>query len=133
MSFKVCIVGCGNIANSVHGPSYKKYAETHEGISLAACCDIDDEKSRAFQNRFAFERQYTDIKQMLSAEIPDAVCLTSPPHLTSQLAVSILEQGYPLLMEKPPGRNREETLAIINAAEKGGVPNQVAFNRRYMP
>jgi len=133
MNFKICVVGCGNIANAVHGPAYKKYAATHEGIMLAACCDINEENAAAFQKRFGFERCYTNVDLMLSMEKPDAVCLISPAHVTSRLAVAILKQGYPFIMEKPPGRNREETFAIVNAAVKGGVPNRVAFNRRYMP
>ncbi len=62
-----------------------------------------------------------------------AVILISPVHLTCDMAVRILELGYPLLMEKPPGTMKKETLRIIEAARKFKVPNRVAFNRRYTP
>jgi len=41
--------------------------------------------------------------------------------------------GIPVMMEKPPGASRSEVLSIMEVAEKGGVLNQVAFNRRFTP
>jgi predicted dehydrogenase len=38
-----------------------------------------------------------------------------------------------LILEKPPGKNREELESIIAAADQGNIPHQVAFNRRFMP
>ena len=48
MSFKICIIGCGNHASSVHGPSYKKYALLHSDVELSACCDVDLDKAKRF-------------------------------------------------------------------------------------
>ena len=71
--------------------------------------------------------------QILSAERPDAVCLVVPEPLTCELACQVLEMGYPLIMEKPPGRTVEEIDRMTSAAEAAGVPTKVAFNRRYEP
>jgi predicted dehydrogenase len=131
--FKICTIGCGNMAKEGHGPSYKKYAMLNPDVNLVACCDLDEKKASFFQKNFGFKKYYTDIEAMLETEKPDAVCLIAPEHLTAGLSSMILEQGYPLMMEKPPGLNREETLSMIAAAKRGGVANQVAFNRRYMP
>jgi len=133
MDLTICLVGCGYIAELVHGPAYRKLAETYPGIRLAACCDKEESKASSFAAKFGFGRHYTDLMTMLEAERPDAVCLLVPGHLTARLAVAILEQGYPLLVEKPPGLNREETEAIVRAAERSGAANRVALNRRYMP
>ncbi|MFD2329880.1 Gfo/Idh/MocA family protein [Cohnella sp. GCM10020058] len=133
MQLSICLVGCGYIAESVHGPAYRRLAETYPGLRLAACCDTEESKAASFASNFGFGRHYTDLTTMLEAERPDVVCLLVPGHLTSRLAVDILGQGYPLLVEKPPGLNREETEAIVRAAERSGAANRVAFNRRYMP
>jgi predicted dehydrogenase len=120
----------------MHGEAYKKYAALRRDTVLAACCDIDEEKARNFREKFGFLNHYTDYREMLKTEKPDAVCLNAPVKLTAELASAILEAGYPLILEKPPGRNREETLAIMKAAAKGqgfAVPHQVAFNRRFIP
>ena len=41
--------------------------------------------------------------------------------------------GYPLIFEKPPGRNKDEITAIYYAAKKSGVSVRTTFNRRYTP
>ena len=133
MSFRICTIGCGGMATSCHGPSYKKYAELNEGVELTACCDLFEEKAKEFMQKFGFVKYYTDIDKMLDTEKPDAVCLVAPVNLTMPLSIRLMEKGYPIIMEKPPGLDREETLKMINAAKKYNVPNQVAFNRRYAP
>jgi predicted dehydrogenase len=121
------------MATGGHGPSYRKYADLHEDVELAACCDLDADKAEKFRQTFGFARSYTDMDAMLDTERPDAVCLIAPVHLTAELAVRVLAKGYPLLLEKPPGLTRAETMRILEAAEAKRVPNMVAFNRRHMP
>lgn len=130
--FKICSIGCGEFAVATHGPSVRQYADRHPDIVLSGCCDIDPAKAEAYQKQFGYLRSYNDYRRMLDAERPDAVCLVVSVSQTAALAADILRMGYPLLMEKPPGRNREETLQIIEAA-KYGTPNHVAFNRRHTP
>lgn len=133
MSFRICTIGCGIHSSSYHGPSYKKYAELNPDVVLAACCDINEEKARNFQMEFGFEKYYTDLNDMLYNEKPDAVCLIAPVEFTADLASFILEQGYPLILEKPPGRSKEEVLKLVEIADRKSIPNRVAFNRRFTP
>jgi len=133
MSFKICFVGCGNISSAVHGPSCRRYAELNPGVELAACCDIIESKAALFSEKFGFSRYYTDLERMLDIEKPQAVCLVSPIPLTAGLSCKIMDMGYPLIMEKPPGFDSNETREMIRTAQKKNVPNQVAFNRRYVP
>lgn len=133
MSFKVCVIGCGRMAERGHGPALKKYTILHPELELTACCDIDENRAAYFQKKFGFKRYYKDAMAMLDTEKPDAVCLLVQEQFIAQLAVPIMEKGYPLLVEKSPGINREETLRMIEAAQKKDVPNQVLFSRRYTP
>jgi myo-inositol 2-dehydrogenase/D-chiro-inositol 1-dehydrogenase len=133
VKFRICAIGCGWMAATGHGPSYRRYSQENPEVELAACCDINEEAARRFRLKFGFAAYYTDIFEMLEKEQPDAVCLTVPVHLTAELAVRIMEAGYPVIMEKPPGLDSKEAMDIINAAEKTGIPNQVAFNRRFTP
>lgn len=116
-----------------HGPSFRRCAQNNPDVTLAACCDLDAEKAEKFRSSFGFAEAYTDIDQMIREEKPDALSLVVPVPLTAQLTVKFLRLGIPVILEKPPGMNREETLWMIEEAEKSGTPNQVAFNRRYMP
>ncbi|MFF2908486.1 Gfo/Idh/MocA family protein [Paenibacillus sp. NPDC057934] len=136
MTFKICVVGCGSIAWRGHGPAYRRYVAEHPDTELVACVDADPVKAAAFAAEFGFTRTYTQVEEALEKERPDVVCLLVPaPHIAG-LAVSILERGYPLLLEKPPGVSKEEALQIAAAAQRpdgSEIPNRVAFNRRYMP
>ena len=133
MSFKICVIGCGGIANQMHGHAYKRYAEIHADTILSACCDIDETRASQFMKKFGFKKYSMDYKSMLKEERPDAVCLNAPVNLTAELAAEILDLGYPLILEKPPGLNREQTQNMLNAAEKKKTIHQVAFNRRFIP
>jgi len=121
------------MSQSGHGPAFAKYAASHPHTELAACCDLDAAKAASYRQRFGFARHYTDVPEMLNTEKPDAVCLIAPVNVTCELSCRIMEMRYPLLMEKPPGMNVGETDRMIAVAERCGVPNQVAFNRRYTP
>jgi myo-inositol 2-dehydrogenase / D-chiro-inositol 1-dehydrogenase len=133
MSFRIAVIGCGQIAFSQHGPAYQKYVSQNPDCALAACCDVDGERAAAFAAKFSFNHFYSDWKSMLHKEQPHAVCLNVPPAVTTDLACQVLRLGFPLLLEKPPGLNEKEIDALITAAAETGTPNQVAFNRRYLP
>ncbi len=138
MGLKIVVIGCGWISMSMHGPAYARYAASHEGIELAACCDVDSARAEQFRQRYSFGRSYTDYLEMLEQEKPGAVCLNTPVGLISPLGCRILQAGYPLLAEKPPGLTVQEIDALIEAAAPrpdrlGGVIHMVAFNRRFTP
>jgi predicted dehydrogenase len=133
MSFKVCVIGCGQIADTMHGPAYVKYRNENNDIEFAGCCDIDEAKAEMFRLKYSFTKSYTDWNKMLTVEKPDAVCLLTPVQFIAPMAEKILSYGIPLLIEKPPGRTKDELLKLINIAEQKNVPHLVAFNRRYAP
>lgn len=133
MPFKIAVIGCGNIAFSHHGYAYRKYAAEHAETELSVCCDLVEERAEKFRQQFGFKSACTDWITMLKRTKPDAVCLNVMPDQTVELAVGILQMGFPLILEKPPGLTVEEVDRLIAVADRTGVPNQVAFNRRYMP
>ena len=133
MNLNICMIGCGSFAQLCHGPAQRKYAGAHPEVRLAACCDVDESRARDYARAFGFARHGTDMLAMLAAENPDAVVMAVPPTMTCSVASLVLERGFPLLMEKPPGLSPAELNRLIAAAARGGARAQVAFNRRYMP
>jgi len=133
MTFKIAVIGCGWVSMDCHGPAYVRYIRAHPGVELTACCDLDAPKAAAFGDRFGVGQRYTQFAQMLQAEKPDAVCLNVPPEATCALGGAILEQGYPLMCEKPPGMTVKEVDSLLEAAHRSDAIHQVAFNRRFMP
>jgi predicted dehydrogenase len=130
---KLCMIGCGAHAESSHGPAQAAYAAVHPDLDRAACCDLDSERAERYRHRFGFARSYADVSAMMEAERPDVAVLVVPDTVTASLAARLLEAGVPLLVEKPPGRTVEDVDRLIAAAERGGAPHQVAFNRRFVP
>jgi len=133
VSFKIAVIGCGYITGASHGPAYVRYAAQHADVELAACCDVDGARAEELRARCGFARAYTDYLALLDAEKPNAVCLNVPERLTCEMGCHILERGYPLLAEKPPGLTVEEVERLAATAETHGVLHQVAFNRRHAP
>ena len=124
MSFKICAVGCGGMAKAGHGPAFRKYALEHPEVTLAACCDIDAGRAEAFRKEFGFTRSYTCWEDMLRDEKPDAVSLIVPVNLTEELTVQMLRRRIPVILEKPPGMNREQTLRMAEEADRTGTPTR---------
>lgn len=130
---KFCLIGCGGIAVSMHGPSYRKYMLAHPDFRLAACCDPIAQRAAQMREQFGFERFYTDHVEMLRSEKPDAVAVIVSEAASAQVGLDVITAGVPMLIEKPPGRFSTDTEALAAQAEARAVPCQVAFNRRYMP
>jgi len=133
VSFKIAVIGCGYITGASHGPAYVRYAAQHADVELAACCDVDGARAEEFRARCGFARAYTDYLGLLDAEKPGAVCLNVPERLICEMGCRILEMGYPLLAEKPPGLTVEQVERLAATAETHGVLHQVALNRRHTP
>lgn len=130
---KICILGCGGFNSYAHGPSCRLVRDLHPDVEYPACCDLDPERAEKYAARFGIPRFYTDWREMADKENPHGICMITPVSLTSKLACEVLNYGIPLMMEKPPGRNREEIMAIVETSRRTGVPAMVALNRRYSP
>jgi myo-inositol 2-dehydrogenase / D-chiro-inositol 1-dehydrogenase len=133
MTFKIAVIGCGWVSTACHGPVYQRYAAAHPDVELAACCDVDLSKAEQFAAQFGFARAYTDFRQMLASEHPTLICLNVPERLLAQMGCQVMQLGYPLLSEKPPGLTVVEIDRLIDVARATGVIHQVAFNRRHTP
>lgn len=130
---KIVMIGCGYHSEKAHGPSLAYCRERERDVTLAACCDVREETAANYRGMFGFARHYTDWEQMVEVERPDAVGLVVPESLTFSLAERLLEEGVPLLLEKPPGLTPEQTAQLERTALRSGVPHAVGFNRRYAP
>lgn len=127
------MIGAGFFANFMHGPLLRLLAQRDPGLELAAICDLDAERAEKLAAETGFRKSYTDFRKMLEAERPDGVFLLTPVSATAAVGEAVLAAGYPVMIEKPPGRNRTEILRLIQASRENNVPAMVAFNRRYSP
>ena len=131
--FKICVIGCGSMSTIGHGPSFQKYKADHPDTCLAGCCDLSEEKAQRYAESFGFDAWYTDYPAMLDAIKPDAVALICPVALTKELSIDIMQRGYNIILEKPPGLNSDQIGQMLAVAKEKGVFVRTSFNRRYTP
>lgn len=130
---KVCVIGCGDHARHVYLESILRCQAEMPQILFSACCDTQQMRAQGFAQKIGAPDWYTDYREMLEQQRPDAVLLITPYHLTAEIASVAMHAGCAVLLEKPPAADYEECCALAEIARKTGCIHQVAFNRRHIP
>jgi myo-inositol 2-dehydrogenase/D-chiro-inositol 1-dehydrogenase len=78
-------------------------------------------------------RRYETVPQLLDAGGIDGVLIAAPSDLHAQIVGLVAAAGLPILCEKPCGVTTADALRAADAAQRGGVPLQIAYWRRYVP
>ncbi len=128
MSLKVAYIGAGGFTSHFIFPQL----ECHD-VDLAAVCDLDEAKAERAHKRFGFKSVYTDFRQMLEREQPDAVFCVGGPHVHHPVGLEVLDRGFPLYVQKPPAPTSAETKEMADMAARRGVVCHVGFNLRTAP
>lgn len=130
---KFGIIGCGTI-----GKIFAEAIKNSKGADLAAVCDSDVERAKAFAKEHSEERTvayYGDIDSLLRSDI-DAVYIGIPSGLHAQCAVRAANAGKHIVIEKPMGITLIQLDAIENACLSNGVKlcavSQLSFSDGYL-
>lgn len=123
----VAIVGLGAIART-HAAAYRRLADV---VDLVAVCDIDRDLATRFAAEFGGTATF-DLREVIDDPRVDVVDLILPHHVHVAAAMSVLEAGKHLIIEKPVAGTYAEALAICRRAEEAGVHFMVAENTRYV-
>lgn len=126
---RYALIGCGRIAvNHLE-------AAVKNGYEVVALCDIKPEAPSALLTRCGIDgksiRQYTDYQEMLRKENPEVVAVATESGNHAQIAETVLEQGIPLLLEKPMALSLKDADRIITIGEEKHVPFAVCQQNRY--
>ena len=84
-TIRVAIIGAGGRAAGAHYPCLAQLP----GCDLVAACDIDEERLGGVCDRFGVAGRYTDFRQMIETEKPDAIYAFMPPHHLYDVAADI--------------------------------------------
>lgn len=124
---RIGLIGCGAISNAHMGG----YLENNARAELVACCDLDEEKAKAYAEKYGFPRYYTDYNEMMSKETLDcvSVCTWNTAHKGASIAA--LKGGANVLCEKPMAMNANEAREMMAAAKESGKLLQIGFVRRF--
>jgi predicted dehydrogenase len=125
---RVGIVGTGAVAQLVHLP----FCTNRRDVEVVALADTDLEKARALANRFEVPRVLaTD--ELLQGDAVDAVILCTPNHLHEAEAVTALEAGKHVLVERPLALTPEGCRKVVSAAQAGDRTLVVGMSHRFRP
>ncbi len=118
------IIGCGNISGS-----HRAAVEAVPAAQLVACCDIVEEKGRAFAQA-AGCKYYKHLEDMLQDDEIQAVSICTPSGMHAQHAIMAAQAGKHILCEKPLDVTLKKIDDMIAAAEAHKVKLAGVFQRR---
>ena len=76
---------------------------------------------------------FGDLGSLIDARVCDAAILATPTPLHADQAMSCIEAGVPVLIEKPIADASAAARVIVEASEAAGVPIAVGHHRRHNP
>lgn len=76
---------------------------------------------------------FSDYRAMLDVLSPEGVVVATPNQVHEEVAITCLERGIPVLIEKPIAHSLESAQRIVAAVAKTGVAALVGHHRRHNP
>jgi predicted dehydrogenase len=122
---RLAIIGTGGMARS-HAQSFRAI----KGVTLAACCDIDEEKARTFAAAWGIPRSYSSYEEMLGTERLDAVSVVTIDGMHAPISIAALSHGIPVMCEKPLATTLGDARRMRGLAAARGLVTQVNFSYR---
>ncbi|MHB9032456.1 MAG: Gfo/Idh/MocA family protein [Anaerolineae bacterium] len=126
---RVAIIGAGSMANQVHYPSLTAMQD----VSIVGICDLNPVRLQATADKYSIEARYSDYRQMIEDQAPDAVYVIGQPNIMYDIWTWCLQHGLNLYIEKPMGTSLHQARTLAYLAEKHGCITQVSFQRRTCP
>jgi len=132
---RVGMIGYGFMGRA-HSNAYKRlndFFPLQHRVVLQAACARNAEKAKAFADNWGYQRVETDWRKIVEAPDIDVVDICTPNDTHHDIAIAAAQAGKMILCEKPLARTVAESLPMVEAVEKAGVPNMVWFNYRRVP
>lgn len=114
---RICMLGSGFIGTfyleSLHGN------RSQDQVTVVYSRTM--ESAKAFAEKHSVPHATDDLETAVNHPDVDAVVVGLPNHLHEQAVMAAIQAGKPILCTKPLGRNAEEALRMLRAAEEAGV------------
>lgn len=133
----VGIIGFGWMGQ-VHARAYARLAHHYPDLpvrpELVAVADnAADSRLASAVAAFGFRDVYDDWRELVADDHIDVVSVTGPNFIHRDASVAIAQRGKHLWVEKPAGRDADETREIAAAVATAGVQSAAGFNYRNAP
>ena len=124
---RVGVIGVGTM-----GAHHVRVFGELDGAELVAIADTSEERLAELERQGSV-RAYGDYREMLAEERLEAVSIAVPTRQHLDVALACIEQGVPLLVEKPLAASVDECLQLRDAAIGAGVPLMAGHIERFNP
>ncbi len=126
-SIRTAIIGAGYIADW-HAEALKMTP----GAELVAVCDLSKSSANAFAGAYGI-KAFTDLQEMIEANVCDAVHILTPPDSHAKIAETCLRGGLHCFVEKPVALSHAETQKITQVADEEGKTFGAGHNFMGLP
>jgi len=126
--FKVAIIGCGNVAR-IHLP----YVLRHIPREQIAICDCDQVRLKDFSEHSEIQAAYDDVNIMLDEFKPTIAHILTSPSTHKNLAITCIENGCHVLIEKPMCLSVAEAEEIVDVSRRNKAKVCVDHSLVYSP
>lgn len=127
MTLRLALIGCGYFAQ-FHAEAWSRLP-----VQVVALCDADRAKAEATARLFPAARIFTDAATMLDEAQPELVDIATPPDSHAALVALCAARRLPAICQKPLAPDWPTAVAIVETAERAGIPLIVHENFRFMP
>jgi UDP-N-acetyl-2-amino-2-deoxyglucuronate dehydrogenase len=110
---KFALIGCGRISKN-HFEAMSSIPEAE----FVACCDIIKDRAEEAAQLYDIPSVYTDYREMLKKERPDAVAICTPSGLHPEMGIEAARHKINVISEKPMALNIQDADALINACDE---------------
>jgi predicted dehydrogenase len=114
------------------GQEHIRFLKHLKGAEVTAIADPDP-IMRAKGAALAEAQAFADYRDLLSADLADALVIASPNHTHHGVLMDAMATDLPILVEKPLCSTVADGLEVRQAAEGRRAPVWVAMEYRYMP
>lgn len=124
----VALVGTG-FGQKVHLPAI----QAHHRTEVVAVYHRDLSKAQAIAQAHGIAHASDRLSEIVALPEVQAVSISTPPFLHSEMATTVLAAGKHLLLEKPTALNAPEARSLYRLAQSKGVAATMDFEFRYIP
>jgi len=123
---RAALIGLGKM-----GVSHLAILRAHPEVDVVAVCDASSYVLEVLK-KYTGLKGYTDYRELLEREKPDAVLIATPSRFHAQIVKAALERDLHVYCEKPFCLDVAEGSRLAQLAERKRLVNQVGYHYRFV-
>lgn len=123
-SIKTALIGYGSVAEKIHAPLID-YCPDLELVAVV------ERHGNRCEQKFPNVKTFRSLDELLSANIADLICITTPNEFHFSMAIQCLEAGKHVVVDKPVTVHSREAEELDKLAREKGLICSVFHNRRF--